>query len=131
MTQDARYHCYAVFIDRLSPADQIIFHFSLFFILSKWKIQYDINRAKQSCLSICKPIYVLNSIIDFNPSLLRTYLGAQGRHDKEQKQCKKDQFKCNDPNGEYCIPIKWKCDDIPDCEDGSDEVRDITFFCFK
>lgn len=34
-------------------------------------------------------------------------------------ECKEDQFRCR--NKAYCIPIRWLCDGIRDCVDGSDE----------
>ena len=34
-------------------------------------------------------------------------------------ECKEDQFRCK--NKAYCIPIRWLCDGIYDCVDGSDE----------
>ena len=33
--------------------------------------------------------------------------------------CNKDEFKCNN---ERCIDLEWKCDNVDDCYDGSDEV---------
>lgn len=34
-------------------------------------------------------------------------------------ECKEDQFRCK--NKAYCIPVRWLCDGIHDCVDGSDE----------
>ncbi|GAB0191315.1 low-density lipoprotein receptor-related protein 1B [Grus japonensis] len=34
-------------------------------------------------------------------------------------ECKEDQFRCK--NRAYCIPVRWLCDGIHDCVDGSDE----------
>lgn len=34
-------------------------------------------------------------------------------------ECKEDQFRCR--NKAYCIPVRWLCDGIHDCVDGSDE----------
>ena len=34
-------------------------------------------------------------------------------------ECKEDQFRCR--NKAHCIPIRWLCDGIHDCVDGSDE----------
>ncbi|XP_069676734.1 low-density lipoprotein receptor-related protein 1 isoform X1 [Periplaneta americana] len=35
--------------------------------------------------------------------------------------CAQDQFRCENGN---CIPLRWKCDASPDCDDGSDEPPD-------
>ena len=35
--------------------------------------------------------------------------------------CEKDEFQC--PNDSRCIPLAYRCDDIVDCDDGSDEQR--------
>lgn len=34
-------------------------------------------------------------------------------------ECKEDQFRCK--NKAHCIPVRWLCDGIRDCVDGSDE----------
>lgn len=34
-------------------------------------------------------------------------------------ECKEDQFRCR--NKAHCIPIRWLCDGVHDCVDGSDE----------
>ncbi|MEE2961899.1 MAG: pre-peptidase C-terminal domain-containing protein [Myxococcota bacterium] len=34
--------------------------------------------------------------------------------------CDSDQFSCT--GGNQCIPVAWKCDGIPNCNDGSDEI---------
>lgn len=39
-------------------------------------------------------------------------------------KCLKNEFKCLDAT---CIPISWRCDNIPDCRDGDDE--DNCKFC--
>jgi len=34
-------------------------------------------------------------------------------------ECREDRFRCK--NKAYCIPVRWLCDGIHDCVDGSDE----------
>ena len=35
------------------------------------------------------------------------------------KECKEDEFLCR--NHAHCIPKRWRCDDVFDCVDHSDE----------
>jgi hypothetical protein len=37
--------------------------------------------------------------------------------------CTSNQFTCQSDG--QCIPLNWKCDSIEDCQDGSDELKDI------
>ncbi|XP_067123645.1 low-density lipoprotein receptor-related protein 1 isoform X3 [Centruroides vittatus] len=41
---------------------------------------------------------------------------------ESSKICLDDQFLCADR--EKCIPLRWKCNYVPDCSDGSDEPED-------
>ena len=45
-----------------------------------------------------------------------------GDDEKNCKMCEQTEFQCHN---ERCIPLDWKCDQINDCGDDSDEDESI------